>query len=214
MRLRLFPPTSLAVLLVFSAHPIFAQVAPAGVVHTLPINVGVGFSNYDTDISYGTGSSPARLSGGTFWLGYDPTFLPGKLGGLGIEAQARDLNFGHSSSQPFLRQDTAAGGVIYHWERHFLFRPYGEFLMGYGNADYRTPTGIHYHQTRTITTVGGGAEFDTFHRLWVRAEYEYQWWPDFFITGDSQAGKDSAGIMNPQGVTVGVSYHFNQGYSR
>jgi hypothetical protein len=208
MRLKLFPPTCLTVLLAFSAHPTFAQVAPAGLGHTIPINMGAGFSSYDADLS------GDRLSGGTFWLGYDPGWIPGRLHGLGLEAQARDLDLGQSSNQPFLREETAGGGAIYHWDRHFLFRPYGEFLMGFGNADYKTSTGLHYHQTRTVTTAGGGAEFDTFRRLWVRADYEYEFWPDFFINGKSQSGKGTAGQMHPQGLTVGFSYHFSQGLVR
>ncbi len=215
MRFKLFPPTSLAVLLVFSAYPIYAQVAPAGVAKTLPLNVGVGFSNYDSAFgSQNLSQGSDRLSGATLWLDYDPTWFPGRLSGLGLMAQGRDLNFGHQSNQPFLREDVGSGGAIYRWNRFFLVRPYGEFLMGFGNADYLTPHDVHYHQTRTVTTAGGGAEFDAYHRLWVRADYEYEWWPNFFITGLSLEGKDPAAKLDPQGITVGVTYHFSQGFSR
>jgi opacity protein-like surface antigen len=215
MRLRLFPPTSLAVLLVFSAFPIFAQVSPAGVVKTLPLNVGVGFSNYDTGFgSEKLAQGSDRLNGGTLWLDYDPNWMPRRLYGLGIMAQGRDLNLGQPSNQPFLREDVGSGGAIYRWNRYFLVRPYGEFLEGFGNADYKTQYGFRYHQTRTVTTAGGGAEFDAYHRLWVRADYEYEWWPNFFISGLSLEGKDPAAKLDPQGITVGFSYHFNQGESR
>jgi hypothetical protein len=204
MRLKLFPPTSLAVLLVFSACPILAQVSPAGMVHTLPVNVGAGFSSYAADVS------GDRLNGGTLWFDYDPGWMPARLNGLAIAAQGRDLDLNHPTNQPFLREDVGSGGAIYRWNRHFLFRPYGEGLMGFGNADYKTSTGLHYHQTRTVTTVGGGAEFDAFHRLWVRADYEYEWWPDFFINGKADTGP----AMHPQGLTVGFTYHMAQGFSR
>jgi opacity protein-like surface antigen len=203
MRLKLFPPASLAVLLILSAWPTHAQVAPAGVAKTLPLNVGVGFSNYNTDVS------GDRLNGATLWLDYDPSWLPGRLYGLGIAAQGRDLNIGQPSNQPFLREDVGSGGAIYRWNRYFLVRPYGEILMGFGNADYLTPYGLHYHQTRTVTTAGGGAEFDAFHHLWVRADYEYEWWPNFYINGKSNPPK-----LDPQGITVGFVYHFSQGPSR
>jgi opacity protein-like surface antigen len=203
MRLKLIPPASLALLFVFSLCQSRAQVAPAGLVRTIPVNVGVGFSNYNADLA------GDRLNGGTFWLDYDPGWMPTKLYGLAIAAQGRDLDLGHSANQPFLREDVGSGGVMYRWNRHFLIRPYGEALMGFGNADYRTTTGLHFHQTRTVTTVGGGAEFDAFHRLWVRADYEYEWWPDFFING-----KPNAPQMEPQGITVGFTYHLAQGFSR
>jgi opacity protein-like surface antigen len=209
MRLKLFPPTSLALLLVFSAslfsaHPAFAQVAAAGEYKTIPLNVGLGFSSYDADLA------GDRLNGGTLWIDYDPARMPARLYGLGIAAQGRDLNLNHSANQPFLREDVGSGGAIYRWNRHFLFRPYGEGLIGFGNADYKTSTGLHYHQTRTVTTVGGGAEFDAFHRLWVRADYEYEWWPDFFIAKATDPGP----AMHPQGLTVGFTYHMAQGFSR
>jgi hypothetical protein len=208
MRLRLFPPTSLAVLLVLSACPIFAQVSPAGVARTLPFNIGAGFSNYDSNIS------GDRVSGGTLWMDYDPGFITGRLHGLGIAAQGRDLDFGQPSDQPFLKEELGSGGAIYRWNRYFLIRPYGEFLVGFGNADYKTPYGLHYHQTRTVETAGGGAEFDAYHRLWVRADYQYDWWPDFFVTSASLTGKGSAADLHPQGLTVGFTYHLNQGDSR
>jgi hypothetical protein len=205
MRLKLFPPKSLAVLLVFSAYPMFAQVAPAGIAKTLPLNVGVGFSNYDT------GFSGDRLNGATLQMDYEPGIFSRHLYGLGVMAQGRDLDMGQPSDQPFLREDVGSGGAIYRWNRYFLIRPYGEFLMGFGNADYKTPSGIHYHQTRTVTTAGGGAEFDAYHRLWVRADYEYEWWPNFFVTYASLQGKDPAPALHPQGLTLGFSYHFSQG---
>ena len=215
MRLKLFPPTSLAVLLVFSACPIVAQVSPAGLVKTLPLNVGVGFSSYDSNIGNGPLSAGNdRLGGATLWMDYDLGFLPGRLQGLGLAVQGRDLNMSQPTGQPFLREDVGSGGAIYRWNRFFEVRPYGEFLMGFGNVDYLSPSGLHYHQTRTVTTAGGGAEFDAYHHLWVRADYEYEWWPNFFISYASLNGKDPAAALHPQGVTLGFSYHFNQNESR
>jgi opacity protein-like surface antigen len=211
MRLKLFPPTSLAVLLVFSAYPIVAQVSPAGVAKTLPLNVGVGFSNFDTGFgNQKLAEGSDRLSGATLSLDYDPSFIPGRLYGLGIMAQGRDLNMGHTTDQPFLREDVGSGGVIYRWDRFLRVRPYGEFLMGFGNADYRTQFGFRYHQTRTVTTAGAGAEFPAFRQLWVRADYEYEWWPDFFISGSTKPGVAPSSRLDPQGLTLGFSYHFSQ----
>jgi hypothetical protein len=199
MRLKLFPPLSLAVLLVFSAYPSFSQVAAAGVVKTIPLTVGVGVSSYSPDFKQG------RLIGASLWLDYNPQFLPGRLHGLGLEAEGRDLNANQSSDQRFLREDVAAGGAIYSWDRFFAVHPYGKFLFGFGNADYPTATGAPHHQTRTVTIAGGGLEIRAYHRVWARADYEYQWWPDFYRVNTSNPGQ-----LNPQGISVGVSYHFNQ----
>ena len=199
MRLKLFPPLSLAVLLVFSAHPSFSQVSAPGVVKTIPVTVGVGVSSYNPDWNHG------RIMGGTMWIDYNPQFLPGRLRGLGIEAEGRDLNMNQSADQPNLREDVAAGGAIYNWNRFFAIRPYGKFLMGFGNADYLASNGRRSHQTRTVTIAGGGLEIRAYRRLWARADYEYQWWPDFFRVDTPKQAK-----LRPQGISVGVSYHFNQ----
>jgi opacity protein-like surface antigen len=213
MRLKLFPPTSLAVLLVLSTCPIFAQTAPAGFAKTLPLTVGVGFSNYDTGLGNGAlAKGSDRLGGGTLWLDYQPGYFARHTGGLAIAVQGRDLHMSEPKDQPFLREDVGSGGLMYRWNRFYMFRPYAEGLMGFGNADFLTQFGFHYHQTRTVTTAGGGAEFDAFHRLWVRADYQYEWWPNFFRSGP--AGKQVLSSLHPNGVSVGVTYHFNQAESR
>ncbi len=200
MRLKLFPPMSLAVLLVFSAYPSFSQVSAAGVVKTLPFTLGVGLSSFEPDMRAG------RLLGSTLWIDYNPEWLPAKLHGIGLEAEARDLSLNRSSDQSAnLREDVASGGGIYSWNRFYPFRPYGKFLMGYGNTDYEGSNGVRHHDSRTVTSAGGGFEVQAFHRIWARADYEYQWWPDFF-----EMKAPSPGKLNPQGFTVGVSYHFNQ----
>jgi hypothetical protein len=43
-------------------------------------------------------------------------------------------------------------------------------------------------------------------RLWVRADYEHQSWPDFF-----KATKP-AGRLDSQGFTVGAVYHFGRSH--
>jgi hypothetical protein len=203
MRLKLFPPLSLAVLLVFSTHFSYSQVAAAARTKTIPLTVGVGLSSYEPDKGAG------RLLGGTLWFDYSPTFLPHRLEGLGIEAEGRDLSLNRSSDQSAnLREDVASGGVLYAWRHFYAFRPYGKYLMGYGNADYEGTDGSRHHDSRTVTTAGGGFEVEAYHRVWVRADYEYQFWPDFF------KATHPAGKLNPQGITLGVSYHFGQPFYR
>ncbi len=165
-----------------------------------PLAVGVGFSGYNPDYDHG------HLLGGTLWIDYTPAHMPSLLDGLGVEVEARDLNYGRSASQPAnLRQDVALGGVVYSWPRYLKFRPYAKFLMGFGNTDETNKYAVRYNDSRTVTATGGGADFRVFKKLWVRADYEYQFWPDFFKHSDPTI---PAGRLNPQGFTVGAMYHF------
>jgi opacity protein-like surface antigen len=102
--------------------------------------------------------------------------------------------------------DVASGGVIYTLPRFTKFRPYGKFVMGLGNIDYGAPA-HPYHESRTVTSIGGGVDYRVFRKVWARVDYEYQSWPDFwkqsvpFLHGKS---------LTPEGFTVGAMYHFGQ----
>lgn len=202
MCLKPYPGLALALLFVCAAYPTLAQTAPAATESRPSLAIGAGLSGYDPDFGHG------RMYGGALWIDYTPNRAPSLLRGIGIEAEARDLNYDRSPSQPSnLREDVIGGGVIYSW-RHFRnIRPYGKFLMGYGNTDYGSNiTHARYHDSRTVTSVGGGVEYRAFRSVWVRADYEYQWWPNFF------KATTPAGLLNPQGFTVGASYHFSRLY--
>ena len=95
------------------------------------------------------------------------------------------------------------GGVYYSWRKYRSIRPYAKFEMGFGNMDYMTLKLRRVNQTRTVTSLGGGVEFRAVRNVWVRADYEYQSWPNF------NGGKSSP-PLNPQGATVGVMYHFGR----
>jgi hypothetical protein len=171
--------------------------------------IGAGFSGFNPDDGHG------HILGGTLWIDYTFPRMPHYLNGIGLEAEGRDLNYGRSATLvPALRQDIAAGGVIYSWPRYRNFRPYGKFLMGYGNADEEdtkiTPPGF-WTDSRTITCMGGGLELRAYRAIWLRADYEYQIWPDFYkhpAYGIPPVAAP-AGLLNPQGFTVGAMYHFN-----
>lgn len=189
-----------AALFVCAACSAFAQTAPAakGSGGFSSFAAGAGFSGFNPDWDHG------HLLGGTLWIDYTPAGLPSFLRGFGLEAEARDLNYGRSQSQPWnLREDVAGGGVIYSYHRLHSFHPYGKFLVGYGNTDYGSNiTHARGHDSRTVTSTGGGVELRVYRNLWARADYEYQFWPDFF------KGTSPAGQLNPQGFTVGALYHF------
>jgi opacity protein-like surface antigen len=206
MRMKLLPKQALALLFVCTVCSIHAQTVPAATESKRPLAVGAGFSGYNPDYKQG------HLLGGALWLDYFPNQLPQILQGIGIEAEARDLSLGRSSSQPAnLREDTAEGGLIYSWRHFHNVHPYGKFLMGYGNTDYESNTTANrYHDSRTITIAGGGVDVKVLQSVWVRADYEYQFWPNFF----KHPAPIPAGQLNPEGFTVGVLYRFGGRHSR
>jgi len=194
MRLKLFPPLSLALSLFLFVHPSFSQTAPdAYQGRTLPISLGAGVSSINVD--WGRNQ---RMIGGTLWINYFPP-VPHLLNGLALDVEGRDINYDRPSVLPNnFRQDTAAGGPIYYW-RHFRdFQVYGKGLIGFGSFDFRYYSTPYYtHETRTIFAPGGGIMVHGYKHVWVRADYEYQFWPDLF-------GRTA----DPQGFTLGAVYDF------
>ena len=95
---------------------------------------------------------------------------------------------------------------MYSWRNFKNFSPYAKFLIGYGNVDYLRASSIRAHDSRTVTTLGGGAEFRAYRNVWVRGDYEYQFWPDFW------KNNVPAGSLTPQGFTVGATYDFSSSH--
>jgi len=175
-----------------------SQVSPSATQGGIPFKVGVAYSNYYTDWS-------GFESGPTAWLDWTLSRGPAIVNGLGIEAEGRDLNYARTGSEPKLRQDTAEGGPVYHWAHFDRFEPYAKFLMGFGHIAFNDVTDPYYtHDSRTVLAPGGGAEYRITRNIWLRGDYEYQFWLDFFRHH----------AMTPEGVTVGVSYDFSRMHSR
>jgi opacity protein-like surface antigen len=188
---------ALAALFVFAAYSTSAQTVWSATKNQNPWAAGAGVSGYNTpDFGHG------HLLGGTLWIDYTLPHMPYLLHGIGLEVEARDLNYGRSATLPSnLREDVASGGVYYSWPRYRNFRPYGKYLMGFGNIDSGAPA-QPWHDTRTVTSMGGGVDYRVFRHVWARADYEYQFWPDFFKSTTPH------GKLTPQGFTVGAMYRF------
>ena len=197
MRMKLI----VASLLLAAAFPASAQVVPAAEKHGLPLVVGVGFSDFNSDWNYGVRGG--RLAGGTVWADWNFYGAPSFLHGLGIEAEARDLNYARTGNVPNMRQDTAQIGAIYTWRHYQRVHPYAKYLAGLGSIDFQHTDPHYSHDTRTVYTPGGGVEYRAWRNVWVRGDYEYQFWTDFFRHH----------TMNPNGVTLGVSYDFGHSYA-
>jgi opacity protein-like surface antigen len=143
------------------------------------------------------------MEGGALWIDYSFTG-PAILHGFGIEAEARDISLGRGPGVPSnFRLDTAGGGVIYTWRHFNNLKPYVKFLDSYGGIDWDNPVPNFKHETRSVPAVGGGIEYRVFRSIWVRGDYEYQFWPDIDISRPN-----STHVLNPQGFTIGAMYDF------
>ncbi len=183
----------LLVLLVCTSIPAVSQVVPAGRTGKgPPLSVGVAYSNYNTDWS-------GRLSGATVWADWNFYKLPPLWDGFGIEIEGRDLNFGRTGGDPKLRMDTFEGGLIYTTHFYRRFHPYAKFLFGDGSIDF-TVSPNYSHDTRSMYVPSAGADTRFYENLWLRVNYEYQFWPDFF----------NHHAFNPHGWDVGVAYDFGR----
>lgn len=204
MRLKRFLSPIFALSLFTLFQPAFSQTAPAAYVnHRLPITIGAGVSNMNVD--WGR----SRMYGGTLWIDYFPTQLPHLLNGLGLDVEGRDIDYGRpAKSVPSnFRQDTVTGGPIYTWRRFHNFQIYGKGLIGLGSWDFMLDAPPYSrHETRTIYAPGGGLMVRAYRHVWVRADYEYQFWPDLLP-------HEGERTLDPQGFTLGAVYDF-RGYRR
>jgi opacity protein-like surface antigen len=195
MRLKPFYVLLFAAFPLCAAHVLLAQAAPSANDGTRPLAIGGGISNYDVDWGHG------RMLGATVWADYTPSWLPARLRGLGVEAEARDISLHHSSSQPSnLREATLGGGPIYVWRHFRSFHPYFKGIASFGILDFKTRDPNYNYDSRTVLSAGGGFEYRVYRNLWARADYEYQDWPQLF----------GGQTLDPQGFTVGASYHFSR----
>ena len=210
---------ALAMLLAAPAIAVWAQVVPSAEAGGLPLVAGGGASRFNMDCGPYVGGSTCYMNGITVWIDWNLTRLPGPelLHGLGVELEGRDLNFelpnflsnsyvGDKGTN--LRQDTGLGGLIYHYRQFRRVRPYGKVLAGLGSMDFpplpASPPSYR-HDNRTIAAFGGGADIHAWRALWIRADYEYQIWPDLFGLSNS---------LTPYGVTLGAVYDFKDLHRR
>lgn len=176
----------LAILLAFSGLPVYAQVAPAVKINSLPLGVGGGFSDYNLD--YGRGR---RMYGASAWANYD------LFHGVGVYAEGTSIFAGKPSSLTRMRQDTGKGGVIYRAHPFFGIRPFAKAVIGVGSIDFPSGNPHYTHDTYTVWAFGGGGEYKLWKTLYARADYEYQFWHQYHGPRD----------LNPSGFTVGATYY-------
>jgi opacity protein-like surface antigen len=210
MFFRLSVRLSLAALIATAAVPVFPQVVPAATEGGLPLEIGGGLSSFGTHLvnhEYPTHdyiTYKGDLLGPAAWADWYlyRYHLPSFMRGFGIEVEGRHLAYDNSGPAPLLKEDTGAGGIIYMWRHYHNFHPYGKMLRGFGSIDFLgTYPGCTIdcnHDSDTFYAPGGGVEVHLMGNLWVRGDYEAEFWTHF--------GNPPNNTIYPHGFTVGVSY--------
>jgi opacity protein-like surface antigen len=196
MRLRLV----IAGLFLTVTFPLFSQVVPAATGSGgLPLSIGAGYALYNTD----WGNS--YMGGGALWIDWDLSRFS-ILRGFGIEAEARDISLNRPNTVPSnFRLDTAGGGFTYHLNHFRNLKPYAKFEVDYGSIDWNNPDPRFKHETRNVLAPGGGLDYRILRSVWLRADYEYQSWPDI-----DKLRPNSSHILDPNGLTIGALYDFRR----
>jgi hypothetical protein len=204
MRCKLWLGCVIALSFLRAALPVSAQAVYAGSQERPNLSVGAGFSAFSQDWGPGT------VFGPVLWIDWQPPFIPDRFKGFSLEVEGRDLSLHRESGltsygvRPKLpRTDTIGGGLIYHVRQRGFdkFEPYIKALGSFGSIDFTLANPSYSHDTRTVTSLGGGLDWHVAHRLTVRGDFEYQFWPSFL-----------GGTLDPVGFTGGVLYHFNFGH--
>jgi opacity protein-like surface antigen len=176
----------LAALITLLTLPACAQVAPAVKIGGLPLGIGGGFSDYSVDFGPGR-----RMTGASVWADYN------LFHGLGVEGEATWIFASKPSVFTRMEQDSYKGGLIYKTRPFFGIRPFAKGLVGLGHIDFPSRKPCYTHDSRTIYTAGGGAEYKVWKTLYARGEYEYQFWPELF----------GPHTLNPNGFSIGATYY-------
>jgi opacity protein-like surface antigen len=182
MRLKLV----LAALFFLFTLPSFAQVQPAARIGGFPLGVGGGLSDYSVD--YGSGR---RMIGASAWADYS------LYHGLGVEAEGTSIFADKPSELTRMKQESIKGGAIYKYHQIFHVRPYAKGLIGLGKIDFPSRNPLYTSDKFTMYAVGAGLEYKAWKTLYVRGDYEYQFWKNYL----------GPNTLNPNGFTIGATYY-------
>lgn len=170
-----------------------AQVGPAGEINRPTLSIGAGIDYWSGD----WGGEIKRV-GPAAWMTAD------LWRGFGINIEGHSMIAGGGAPSPQFKYFVGEGGLIYTYHRWRSLRPYGKAQMGFGSLSFPFVGPPYTHQTEVTWSFGGGVEYRTWKRLWTRADFTYDGFPNFYspVTGDIHT-------LNPRGLTVGESYHFH-----
>lgn len=199
MRLKLIPKLALAALFLAASLPLSAQTVPDAEVGGPPLVVGAGISRFNMDWGHDASGNARYMEGATVWVDWNLYRVHHVPSGLGIEAEGQDIDWGQPAGLSQLHTQAFMGGPIYTWRHFRRLYFYGKGLVGIGGI-YFPPYGSYSHDTRTIWSAGGGAEYRVWNSVWARGEYAYQAWPHLFQPSHT---------LDPHGFTIGLEYDFS-----
>jgi len=186
-----------SLLLCVSTSAVFCQVAPSAFRKGAPITVGAGFSDYN--VYWGN----ARQEGGTVWVDWNPVILKE----LSLDIEVRDLGINRVSSHLNGRsssfiQLSAEAGPSYSIRLDRKVSVIGKFLVGYGKTEFDLGYPGYHRDSSATFEPGVGLDFRANRKLSVRAEYDYQFWPNLYALYSTRYVSD--------GFTVGGTYRFRR----
>ncbi|MGA3131255.1 MAG: hypothetical protein ABSD59_10670 [Terracidiphilus sp.] len=170
----------------------FAQVGPAATYAEPVLTTGGFYSFFDANYeSY-------RMTG----LGTYIDWTPPMFWYFGAEGESRWLIFKGANN---LREYNYLAGPRYTFFIGRVVHPYAKLLAGAGEINF--PYHLAHGGYLAIAP-GGGADFSLHQRWRMRADYEYQIWPNFV-----GAPGIPSNALKPNGVSVGVSFGIFNGRS-
>jgi opacity protein-like surface antigen len=190
----------LAALLTLTALPLFSQVEPAVRINGIPLGVGVGIVGYDTDYyrPYLADWS-GEMYGVSAWANY-PIFR-----GFGVEAEGMSVFANkppayapnHEIIYGSIKEETLQGGIIYKFHETHKLHPYLKGMGGAGKVNFPNIDPFYTSENAGIFSASGGVEYRAWRNVFVRGQYQYQWWKGF------RGGQG----FNPAGFTAGATYY-------
>jgi len=153
-----------------------------------PVAFTVGGAYSFFDAAYGG----YKVMGVTAYANFSPVIWDH----VAVEGEGRWLTM--NASRGFAEYNYLAGPVYRITLSEHRFHPYVKGLVGAGIIDF--PNNLAYGRYFAIAP-GGGVDYTVNRRWRLRADYEYQIWPQ---APDIPGMQSSA--MKPNGVTVGFTY--------
>ena len=148
--------------------------------------LGAGINYWATDYSQRFKFGPAAWGSMELWHG------------LGLIAEGHSLLAG--GDLPDYSYVVGEGGLVYTAHRWSRFEPFVKAEAGFGSMTVPRFGTFATHYTRTTYALGGGLEHHLGGPLFARADYTYDWFPQFVSPVTLQAHS-----LNPNGLTLGVS---------
>jgi opacity protein-like surface antigen len=166
-----------------------AQVVAAGKGGNQQLYVGATAASFDPDYGY------QRLYGIGAYGDYNLTPR------LGAEAEVRFYRFNQLAN---IHEDSYLVGPRYSYHRR-RYTLSAKALVGLGYFNFPANAA---HGTYFAIGVGGGLDYRLSRRIYIRGEYEYQFWPGFVGPPDPNpvplANRPNG--LTPNGFAVGASY--------